>query len=93
MSVKVTREPTELESLNECENCFNCDTPTAYWHANDVACCPPCSRKIPNDADVPSKEQWFANEEAKSKAKAKAFWQARIDANKTKPKKPAACTA
>lgn len=84
MSVKVTPEPTELTNLNDCENCFNCGDPTAYWHSNDVACCPPCSRKIPSDADVPTKAQWFANEEAKAKARIKAAWQARIDAAKTK---------
>lgn len=95
MSIKVTPEPTELTSLMDCENCFKCGEPTAYWHANDVACCPPCALKIPSDADVPSKEQWCADEDAKVKAKAKAAWLAKIEAAKTK-KAPAiriACTA
>ena len=95
MSIKVTPEPTELTSLMDCEACFKCGDATAYWHSNDVACCPPCSRVIKSDADVPTKEQWIADEDAKVKAKAKAAWLAKIESAKTK-KTPAiriACEA
>ncbi len=92
MAIKVVRGSGAVANLEDCEACFKCGLATAYWHeANDVACCPPCALKILSDTDVPTKEQWFADEEAKSKAKAKAFWLARIEANKTK--KPVACPA
>jgi len=56
--IVVIREPIDLGGPPyEC--CAFCNEPTPYWYEpKDVAVCPICAEKV-EDADVPSKMDWF----------------------------------
>jgi hypothetical protein len=58
MPIKVVKEPAEFNG-SLCENCFRCQRTTRYWfERKDVPCCPSCAKQI-EEADVPTKEEWF----------------------------------
>ena len=70
MSVPIKQEEGPSH-LYERERCFSCRTPTIFWTdlpdrspGQQVACCPGCACDV-KPAEVPTKEQWFANEGAR----------------------------
>lgn len=65
-SIKVEKEPIELGAMG-LEPCCICWKPTSYWHkGNDVACCPECA-KGKEEADLPTKAEWFEAAKARKR--------------------------
>jgi len=66
MAVKIKRQPKEWEKPYE--HCCKCRAPTPYWYEpRDVPLCRACS-KVTNVGEIPTKAQWWAEEEPDDRA-------------------------
>lgn len=61
MSLKVTHDGSGPRDT--LERCCMCRKETPFWHRSDVALCPDCA-KTTKLADLPTKAEWCAKEEA-----------------------------